>query len=49
MLPRNQGEGGDEKNHWQIWSDRETAGENKLLKFSLLTGEEAQLHFLLLY
>lgn len=31
MLPGDQGEGGDEKNHWQIWSDREAAGECELL------------------
>lgn len=34
MLPRDQGEGGDEENHRQIWSDREAAGEYELLRFA---------------
>lgn len=36
MLPRDQGERGDEENHWQIWSDREAAGEYELLRFAFL-------------
>jgi len=34
MLSGDQGEGGDEKNNWQIWSDREAAGEYELLRFT---------------
>lgn len=34
MLPGDQREGGDEENHWQIWSDRETAGEHEWLMFA---------------
>lgn len=47
VLPRDQGEGGDEKNHWQIWSDREAAGEYGVCL--LIAREVELLHFLVLY
>lgn len=27
VLPRDQGEGGDEEDHWPLWADRQTAGQ----------------------